>query len=510
MGEIKGSVRSQYRMFCLEESIDSDSEVRFIDAFVDSMDLEQLGFTLRACKPTGRNGYSSSSLVKLYIYGYYNGIRSSRRLAKACRINLELKWLIREVNPSYKTISEFRRENVEGLSRIFDYQMNSLRLQDEFKEETTIAVDGTRLHGQNSRAQNFNKEKLNQLISRAEKQIGQYLKELDQVDQQELDDHDQNTKQEKLAKLKENATKNKKRLEQLQAIEDNQISCTDPDSRRMARLRESAIVGYNGQIATTKQRKLIVASDVKNKPDTNTLAHMAKQAQSNMGRKNLAVLADSGFSESQQLYECDQAGLTTYVPIKGEPYAKTKGDFAKSKFIYDEQKDSYLCPNNKELHSSGNWYVRKTKGRKQKRYRDYTILNNGCANCAFRNKCQTPKEIKNNKPKQIRKYEYEEYRQKSNQRTKVDTTSYKDRKAMVEHPFGTLKRSMGFTYFLLKGLKKVNTEFRLICSCYNIKRLINIYGVKQLIKGLKALFLVFWRNLIASTTLEPLNIKSAT
>jgi len=187
MGEIKGKVRDQYRMFCLEEEIASDSEVRFFDQFVDSMNLSELGFTIRESKTTGRRAYSTSSLVKLYIYGYYNDIRSSRRLAKACRINLELKWLIGEMCPSYKTISEFRRLNVEGISNIFDYLMLFLRNQGYFKDESTIAVDGTRLHGQNSRMQNFNEQKLNQLIVRAEKQIEQYLEELDQGDDQEQD-----------------------------------------------------------------------------------------------------------------------------------------------------------------------------------------------------------------------------------------------------------------------------------------------------------------------------------
>ena len=478
MGEIKGAIRNQFRMFCLDSEIEQDSEARVIDVFVDAMDLEQLGFNLRASNSLGRNGYSTGSLVKLYMYGYYNDIRTSRRLAKACTVNLEVKWLVKETRPSYKTISEFRRVNAEGFSQIFDYLMSFVRNQGFFKKETTIAVDGTRLHGQNSKLKNFNEEKLNQLISRAEKQIEQYLQELDQADQMDaqfqgnsIDQTDSiNTnlvdKNQKLNKLKENLANNKELLKQLEQSDEDQISVTDPDARRMGRLRDGSIVGYNGQIATTKDSKLIVATDVRNKPDTNTLASMSEQAQQNLGKEKLNVLADCGFSESEQLYQCSQAGLTTFVPAKPAPYEKSKGEFAKSKFIYDEEKDCYICPNNKKLQTNEKWYIRKDKARKQTRFKEYIMRNNGCVECPFRQKCQTAKSIQNNKQRNIRRYEHEQYKVDSDKRAKENPEYYKNRKAIVEHPFGTFKRSMHFTYFLLKGLEKVKAEFKLICSCY--------------------------------------------
>lgn len=502
MGEIKGTIRNQYRMFCLEEVIAEDNEIRFYDAFVDSMDLEALGFTIRESKSMGRNSYSTSSLVKLYIYGYYNNIRSSRLLEKACKVNLEIKWLVNEISPSYKTISEFRRLNTEGFQQIFDYLMFFLRKKGVFTDEETIGVDGTRLHGQNSKLQNFNKKKLDQLIARAEKQIAQYLEELDQADRFENKDDENNKKeqapdpdelekQEKLKKLKGNLARNKNLLKQLEVSNDEQISLSDPDSRRMGRIRESSIVGYNGQIATTKNSKIIVASEVTNKPDTNTLAGMAKQAQANLGKKELNILADCGFSESEQLYECEQEQMIPYVPSKPAPYEKAKGEFAKSKFIYDEDQDNYSCPNNKQLQTNGKWYIRKNKGRKEKRYREFVMRGNVCAQCPFQTKCQSVGDIKAKKQKHLKRYEYEEYRQASNERAKSNPEFYKQRKAIVEHPFGTLKRSMGFTYFLLQGLEKVNTEFKLICSCYNIKRIIKMYGVTQLINALKELIYCF-------------------
>ncbi len=501
MAEIKGTIRNQFRIFCLDSEIEQDSEARLIDVFVDAMDLEQLGFKLRASNSLGRKGYSTSSLVKLYMYGYYNDIRTSRRLAKACTVNLEVKWLVKETTPSYKTISEFRRLNTEGFSQIFDYLMSFLRNRGFFKQETTIAIDGTRLHGQNSKLKNFNEEKLNQLISRAEKQIEQYLQELDQADLMEAHlesnsmeqtnstDSDLVDKGQKLNKLKENLAKNKELLRQLNQSQEDQISTTDPDARRMGRLRDGSIVGYNGQIATTKDSKLIVAADVRNKPDTNTLAAMSGQAQKNLGREKLNVLADCGFSESEQLYQCSQADLTTFVPARPAPYEKSKGEFAKSKFIYDEEKDCYICPNNKELQTNGKWYIRKDKGRKQTRFKEYIMRNNGCVECPFRQKCQTAKSIQINKQRNIKRYEHEQYKIDSDRRTKENPEYYKDRKAIVEHPFGTFKRSMHFTYFLLKGLEKVKAEFKLICGCYNIKRLINIMGIDELIKAFKAHFI---------------------
>lgn len=501
MGEIKGSVRNQYRMFCLESEIGSESEVRFIDVFVDSMDLELMGFTIREEKSIGRNSYSTRSLVKLYLYGYYNDIRSSRQLAKACKINLEVKWLVNEVSPSYKTISEFRRQNTEGLSEIFDYKMDFLRKKGAFEQETTIGVDGTRLHGQNSKLKNFNEEKLKQLISRAEKQIDQYLQDLDKADeiesnieqqkkdstpQKQSSEKDLTIREEKLSTIQKNLIKNKELLRKLEQSEQEQISTTDPDARRMGRLRGSSIVGYNGQIATSGNDKLIVAAQVVNKPDTNTLASMSKQAQKNMGKDQLDVLADCGFSEGDQLYECSKAGLNTFVPAKPAPYEKSKGEYAKSNFIYDEHEDVYLCPNNKKLQTNGKWYTRKSKGRKSKRFQEYIMRNNGCVGCPFRAKCQTAKSIEINKQKNIKRYEHEEYKIESDKRAKANKEYYKKRKAIVEHPFGTFKRSMNFTYFLLKGLEKVNAEFKLVCSCYNIKRLINIKGIKWMIDAFRS------------------------
>jgi len=498
MGEIKGTVRNQYRMFCLESEIEQDCEARLIDVFVDAMDLEQLGFELRETKSLGRNAYSSSSLVKLYMYGYYNDLRSSRQLQKACNVNLEVKWLVKETTPSYKTISEFRRLNAEGFDQIFDYLMSFLRNHGFFKLENTIAVDGTRLHGQNSKLKNFNEEKLNQLISRAEKKIGQYLQELDQADEtaplekQLQSNSDEQTKLtvpeivEKSQKLKKNLIKNKELLRQLKQSDESQVSETDPDARRMGRLRDGSIVGYNGQIATTAENKLIVAADVCNKPDTNTLATMSEQAQKSLGKEELNVLADCGFSESEQLYQCSELNLTTFVPSKPAPYEKSKGEFAKSKFSFDEEKDCYICPNNKELQTNGKWYIRKNKGRKKTRFKEYIMRNNGCVNCPLRQKCQTAKSIEINKQRNIKRYEHEQYKVESDTRAKQNSELYKKRKAIVEHPFGTLKRSMHFTYFLLKGLKKVKAEFRLICTCYNIKRLINIKGINEMIKAFKA------------------------
>lgn len=516
MGEIKGTVRNQYRMFCLESEIGSESEVRFLDVFVDSMDLDLMGFTMREEKSMGRNAYSTGSLVKLYLYGYYNDIRSSRQLAKACKINLEVKWLVNEISPSYKTISEFRRQNTQGLSEIFDYQMHFLRKEGAFEQETTIGVDGTRLHGQNSKLKNFNEEKLKQLISRAEKQIEQYLQALDKADevesnseQQQKDStqqedslsQDTSVKKEKLSTIQTNLIKNKELLRKLEQSEQEQISTTDPDARRMGRLRGSSIVGYNGQIATSGKDKLIVAAQVVNKPDTNTLAPMSKQAQQNMGKDRLDVLADCGFSEGEQLYECSKAGLTTFVPAKPAPYEKSKGEYAKSKFIYDEQKDVYLCPNNKELQTNGKWYIRKNKGRKPKRFQEYIMRNNGCVDCPFRAKCQTSKSIEINKQKNIKRYEHEEYKIESDNRVKANKEYYKKRKAIVEHPFGTFKRSMHFTYFLLKGLEKVNTEFKLICSCYNIKRLINLKGIKWLIEAFRSIICNLLSILVVTSTI---------
>ncbi len=486
MGKIIGKSRVGYEMSCLDEQIAEYSKVRFIDKLVDLFDLDEMGFVRRESKQYGRNAYGTKVLVKIYLYAYMNRTRSSRQIEKQCRLNIELHWLTEYLTPSYKTISEFRKDNVKALKSIFK-EVNKLIVDlGLYAEETTVAVDGTRMKGQNSKLNNYNEKKLNSLIIRGEKEIEKYITDLAENDKLEGEANIVDEKiQEKFAILEQRLTKNKLLKEELIKSEDTQISTVDKDARRMGRLRDGSIVGYNAQTTVCSGIKTIVAADVKNEPDATTLSGMSISAKETMGKELLDVLADAGFDNGEELYNCEQNGMTTYVPSRPSSNSKKKDRISKDDFTYNKEENYYLCPNQKQLSTNNNWYTQKKKGYEDKRYKDYRGKPEDCLGCPKRESCLPKKKLENNDVKTIRKYEYEEYRIESDKRIKADKEKYKMRKATVEHPYGTIKRSWGFDYFLLKGLKKVNGEFNLICACYNLVRLIELMGIEELLKLVK-------------------------
>jgi len=487
MGSKKISSRIDYKLSCLDEEIDKNSVVRLIDAFVDTFNLKEMGFNLRETKQYGRNAYPTKSLVKLYIYSYFHKTRSSRQIARQCVLNIELHWLIGNLQPSYKTISEFRKNNIKGITHIFKEVNKLIANLGLYDDVNTIAVDGTRMHGQNSRLNNYNEDKLKSLIKRGEKEIENYLSDLEESDKNDVTStiKDEIIK-DKIAELTTRLNKNKSLQERLIKSGETQISTTDPDSKRMGRLRDGSIVGYNGQTAVSDEHKLIVAADVKNIPDTNTLSHMSIEAKKNMGKDKLDVLADCGFATGEELYKCEEESITPYVPSKNASYGKSKGDYSKEKFEYEKEEDYYMCPEKKRIDTTGKILTLKRKGRKTLQYKEYFARSKDCQTCPVREKCLAKGKLKKGLPRSIVRYEYEEYKVKSNKRVVEDKPKYKKRKGIVEHPYGTFKRSFDFSYFLLIGLEKVNAEFNLVCSCYNLKRLITIFGIKELIKLVKS------------------------
>ena len=482
MGSKIGSSRLDYRMRCLEAEIDENSVVRLIDAFVDGFDLKEMGFKMREGKQYGRDAYSTKSIVKLYIYSYFHKTRSSRQIERQCRLNIEIHWLLENLTPSYKTIAEFRKNNTKALTAIFKEVNKLIRSLGLYKDITTIAVDGTRMHGQNSKLNNFNNDKLKSLIKRGDKEISTYLDALSKADSNEestIEEKD-NIKN-KIEELKNRRLKNINLQKELEESGETQISTTDPDCRRMTRLRDGSIVGFNGLITVSDEHKLIVAADVVNVPDANTLSQMSIEAQENIGKDKLIVLADCGFDTGEELYKCEQAGITPYVPNK----ATKSNNYSKDKFTYNKEGDFYTCPKSKKLETTGTVSITKSKGKKEKKYKEYYQRDKACNECPVREMCLGKSKIENNGQRSIRRYEHEECRERSETRVNENREIYTKRKGIVEHPFGSFKRSYDFSYFLLIGLEKARCEFKLLCSCYNLKRLISMFGVKELIKWVK-------------------------
>src|SRR5277367_5627524 len=353
MTYITGHDRSQ--MLLLPEAVDdyvgSDNPVRFIDAFVDGLDLAAAGFIRVASKETGRPGYAPADVLKLYIYGYLNRVRSSRRLEAETHRNVEVIWLLRHLKPDFKTIADFRRDNRNAFRPVFRQFVLLCRQLDLFGREL-LAVDGTRIKAVNNKDRNFTRASLTKFIELADVKLDDYLKRLDQSDANEVKTGGSRVKNlaEKIAAIRERRTRCKDMLAQLDNTGEDQISLTDPDSRAMAAHTRVA-VGYNVQVAVDTRHKLIVEQQVTNQVvDMGLLTQTAEPAKEILGVETIAVVADKGYFKIEDIEACEKAGIVPYVPRPQRGPSVRAGLFRKDEFSYDPTSDSYVCPAGQRLH----------------------------------------------------------------------------------------------------------------------------------------------------------------
>ena len=355
--------------------------MRFLDAFVASLDVAALGFAKARCAATGSPPYDPAMLLKLYLYGYLHRVRSSRLLEAECQRNVEVIWLTGKQAPDHKTIADFRKDNVQPFQavhrqfRLLCHKLNLFGAQ-------LAGLDGTKVNAVNSKDANFNEAKLRELIQRADAQLAEYVNALDAADAAGPEDRrlSRAELEAKIAALQEKRDWHEELLGQLDA-EQKQISVSDPDARRM-RAGSGSVVGYNAQAAVDHQNKLIVAEDVTNEEtDLRQLSGMAKEAKANLGVGKLEVVADTGYCTTAQVAVCEQHGITAYVP-QADTSANTKqGLFGKSRFTYDAPEDVYVCPAEKmQLTYRFNTYE---LGRELRYYRA-----SGCKACALENNAQ--------------------------------------------------------------------------------------------------------------------------
>ena len=354
----RGLDRTQTLMFPerLEDYVGAENPVRFLDAFVGSLDLHALGFAKAQVAETGRPPYDPAALLKLYLYGYLHRIRSSRLLEAECQRNVEVIWLLGKLTPDFKTIADFRKDNLKplrGVNRQFTVLCRKLEL---FGGEL-LAIDGSKFQAVNARDQNFNADKLQDLIERADARLAEYLQQLDSTDEAEpggsaLTKDDLAAK---IAALQEKQEWHKELLARL-GEEQKQISVTDPDTRKMP-TAQGMMVGYNAQVAVDAKHKLIAADDVTNEvTDLKQLANVALEAKGNLELKQTEVVADAGYYNAAEVSRCTEQGITAYIP-KADTSANTaRGLYGKSRFRYDETKDVYVCPAGAELTHRFNTY----------------------------------------------------------------------------------------------------------------------------------------------------------
>lgn len=477
MSFVEGVDRHQMVMFpeMLDAYVAEDNPVRFVDAFVDSLDLRMLGFERAVPKGTGRPPYNPAILLKLYIYGYLNRIRSSRRLETEANRNVEVIWLLGKLAPDFKTIADFRRDNGEPIRAVYREFTSLCRSLGLFGGEL-VAIDGSKFKAVNSRERNFTERKLKALRKRVEDKIEQYLQELDKNDAQESNS-EKWTKaelQEKIEWLKKRKGAYDELQQQMEDSGESQVSLTDEDARSMRLGRgRGTTVGYNVQISVDAKHKLIVDHEVTNEcNDMNQLNTMAVRAKEVLEVDSLDVTADAGYYNGEEIQQCAEQGIVPYIPQTNSSRNKKVGLYTKEDFRYDAENDCYWCPSGEALGFSGTGINR--HGRTMRYY-----STKACETCALRAQCTRAKS-----GRRIQRWEHEECLEEMAQRRRAEPEKVKQRKAIVEHPFGIIKHSMEHGAFLTRTLPKVRTEMSLTMLVFNMKRVMGLRSIKQLMVAL--------------------------
>ncbi len=471
---IEGENRFQATLFPeqLDDYIAEDNSVRVIDVFIDGINLSGMGFKT-VPEVTGRPAYHPATMLKLYVYGYLNRVLSTRRLEREAGRNVELMWLTGRPAPDFKTIADFRKDNTKAVRLVCREFVMICRKLDLFSE-AFVAIDGSKFKAVNNRDRNFTRAKLKRRLEDIDKSIDRYLAQIESADRLETA-----LAKNKTERLENKISKLKKEIERLNAIEvqleaapDKQISLTDPDARSM-KSRGAGIVGYNVQTAVDPKHHLIIAHEVSNVGNDRTqLMNMATQAKEAIASDELAVVADRGYYNCNEIKACDDADITIYLPKSQTSHSQAKGLFGKRDFIYKAETDEYECPAGQRA------IYRFTTTEKGKTIRRY--WSSACTNCAMKTRCTSGKN------RRISRWEHEDVLDAVEARINQEPERMATRRNTVEHPFGTLKLWMGYTHFQTRTLERVSAEMSLHVLAYNLKRMMSIFGVNGLIKAIQA------------------------
>ena len=472
---IEGEDRSQSTLFPerLDDYIAEDNAVRVVDAFVDSLDLKQLGFDRAEPSATGRPGYQPATLLKIYVYGYLNRIQSSRRLERESHRNVELIWLTGRLMPDFKTIADFRKDNRKAIRRVCVEFVGVCRELQLFSA-TLVAIDGSKFKAVNSRDKNFTKKSVKRRLQKTQANIDRYLAKLDAVDKEEPEIREVTATElkQKIASMEAKMAELKQHEAEVEAHPDKQVSLTDPDARSMMKAGGGSTVSYNVQTAVDSKHHLIAAHEVTNAPsDRSQLSSMAGQAKTALDAKTLTVIADPGYYKGEEIVDCYEAGIKALVPKVDTSPSKAKGRYSKADFRYDAQQNEYICPAGQRLtyrfdsieHGKTLWV-----------YMTYE-----CSSCPLQSKCTT------GSAKRIKRWEHEALLDAAEIDLKKNPDAMRQRKQLVEHPYGTIKYWMGSTHFLMKRLPNVQAEMSLHVLTYNLRRAINILGVPKIMEQLQ-------------------------
>ncbi len=470
MDFIKGFNRDQLIMMDFESCLNPNSWARIVDMFVDTLPLEELGFR-DVLNTEGRPPYRSSDMLKLYLYGYKNKLRSSRQLEHAC-MDLEVIWLLKGLRPSARKIAYFRKDNAKSFKQAFRYFV--VLLKDwELIEGETIAIDSFKIRAQNALKNNSDQKKIDRHIQYIDGKIEEYQGQLNQGD----GDLDHEEVEDKIAYQESKRERYRNIEKQLQQSGEAQISLTDPDAKAVVLHRNIVNVGYNVQAGCDAKHKLFTNNDTGTVNDTHALSSMALDAKELLGVEKMKTLTDKGYTTAKHLDICTQSGITPYSSPKDHS-SQHNGLYPMVDFKYNRQRDSYTCPAGRTLTTNGSVYNK--AGHKVKHYKN----RQACKACHLRGLC-----TKNRNGRFIERSIYQEALDDNKKRVGESPEYYRLRQQVTEHQFGTLKRQWGFTYTLMKGKENVLSEVNLIMMCYNLRRLMSILGPNGLKNKLKGLAL---------------------
>ncbi len=480
---IQGHNRNQINLFpvSLDDSIDTDNEVRIIDLFVESLSVKDYGFRADFTE-NGRPAYQPSDLLKLFIYGYLNKVRSSRDLEKECRRNIEVMWLLKCLRPDHNTIANFRRDNPKAIKRVFRATVQVAR-HFELIGGKLIAGDSTKLRAQNSKKNNFNQAKIDRHIAYIDNKLEEYTHALEEQDGDNMEQI-----REEIKKQQERKAGYRNLEKKLKESGEKQISTSDPESRQIILRNNITEVAYNVQTTVDAKNNIPIDYKVTNENDSKAMGNMVQRAKSILRTNEFTVLYDKGFHTGSELKTAQDIGVETIVAIPGVPSTSQAPDpvFNYEFFIYNKEDDTYTCPQGQMLRTNGSWYKERTSIGNIIWFKQYKTR--ACRQCPVRAECTRSK-----KGRLIHRSEYAEYYERNRINTLEKEHLYKRRQAIVEHPFGTIKRQWGFSYILTKsGLKRASSDVGLMFIAYNLRRIGNILTpnlLKEYLRIFVSLFL---------------------
>ena len=479
---INGTNRNQLPLFAssIDDAIAQDNEIRLIDLFVDSLKLSDFGFTFDFVE-NGRPAYHPADLLKLFIYGYLNRMRSSRTLEKECSRNIELMWLLKGLVPDHNTIANFRKDNPKAIARVF---RATVKLASHFEliGGSLVAGDSTKLRAQNSKKNNFNPSKIERHIAYIDARLEEYNKAL------ALEDGDTHEKEIIAKKIRKHSIQKQKYIRYQNTIDTTgvtQVSTSDPDSRQIMTRNNISEVAYNVQTVVDALHNIPIDFKVTNENDSKAMGGMLRRTKNILGHNNFTAIYDKGYHTGSEFDYANKLGIEVLVAIPGVAAHAPDLAFDVEYFKYDKATDSYTCPENETLTTNGNWYAKKN-GKSITQMKHYKT--SACLTCKLFKKC-----TKNARGRLIERSQYADLIYENKVRIENNYEIYRRRQAIVEHPYGVIKRQWDFYYIMTKKtIKHASADVGLIFTAYNLRRIFNLIDPNELKQYLKVLALLFW------------------